>query len=451
MLVGERKDPLIDALREREQRARNGSDCWSFREPTIRRGAHALIHYPAMMVPSLQGLIIDCIQGSGKPISTVLDPFVGSGTILVESMERGLGFAGVDINPLAGLACLAKAGPYFSDAFDARSTELLGRLKSDRKTYKARSFPGRDKWFETEISSDLEKIARHIRREPVVWARRLFWLALCRVVRATCNSRISTYKLHAIESNTQRAPINALIEFANVVAKFSVHVREQQRSLCAKGFLNRGRYCSNLQIEIGDTQTLIASGGIGKHDLIMTSPPYGDNVTTIPYGQYSFLPLQWVDLEDVGIERGDPITANTHATDTASLGGRLIGYEEKREALSANYEVAGAFIKSLHNQENGRKRFVSFFFDLDATIQSIASATGANGIHAWTVSNRRICGQEVPMVSLLGEMLGARGIVPIGRISRSIRFKKMATKNSMSATMSSETILLARKTKGANK
>lgn len=36
-----------------------------------------------------------------------------------------------------------------------------------------------------------------------------------------------------------------------------------------------------------------------KFDVILTSPPYGDNHTTVTYGQYSYLPLSWIDLKDI--------------------------------------------------------------------------------------------------------------------------------------------------------
>ncbi|XZJ61947.1 hypothetical protein ACSXEL_17120 (plasmid) [Clostridium perfringens] len=32
-------------------------------------------------------------------------------------------------------------------------------------------------------------------------------------------------------------------------------------------------------------------------DLLITSPPYGDSKTTVAYGQFSRLSLQWLNLE----------------------------------------------------------------------------------------------------------------------------------------------------------
>jgi hypothetical protein len=441
MLEGRANDRLIETLRAREDRL--NTDFWSFRKPELRRGAHALIHYPAMMVPSLQGLIMNCAQASQPTMQSVFDPFAGSGTVLVEAMEHGLNFSGVDINPLAGLACLAKGGPYYVDSFDEKVASLLGAIRADRRRRKPRNFGGRTKWFSTDAACNLEKLHHHILREPSRWARRLFWLALCRVVRVACNSRMSTYKLHVKADGTKSSAVDVCTEFVSVVGKFQLHLREQHESLTKKGLIDKGRYVGSIDVNVADARTFL-KGERRKYDLVMTSPPYGDNVTTIPYGQFSYLPLQWIDVADIAEGVDLALIQNTHATDTASLGGTLRGALEKAAYIAESYSSASQFLKKVRNG-NGKKRFGAFFFDLDKSIERIASATRNDGLHAWTIANRRICGLEVPMVPLLTEMLEARGVRPIGTIARDIHFKKMAVKNAIAPTMTAETILLGRK------
>ena len=64
----------------------------------------------------------------------------------------------------------------------------------------------------------------------------------------------------------------------------------------------------------------------------MTSPPYGDNTTTIPYGQFSYLALQSIPKRDLPTGFDPSLLENTHALDTASLGGSLKDAAHKREA-----------------------------------------------------------------------------------------------------------------------
>ena len=441
MINGYTTDPLIQQLRTHE--VDGGADFWSFKKTSPRRGAHALLHYPAMMVPSLQGLILESITEVSPGAVKILDPFVGSGTVLVEAMERGLHFDGVDINPLAGLACMVKSGPYFVDAFDEKKEEIVRKLLANKRTYHPPQFRGVDKWFQPEIASSLAKIQRYIRAEPSLWARRLFWLALCRVIRLTCNSRMTTYKLH-IKKDTSRQ-LDPCLLFCDVLNDFGRYLREQRNKLSERDLLKNGRYVGEVNIEVADNATIGSKFSLAKkYDVVMTSPPYGDNSTTIPYGQYAYLPLNWIDIADIDENISENLFSNTHAIDAASLGGSLKNSLLKKQDLIDRHIPARDFINKLGKNINGIKRFSAFFSDLEKSVMKIASVTDKGGYQTWTIANRSIGGRKVPMESLLQSMLENEGMQVIGKIDRQIHKKKMPNRNNNSNTMTSESILLAR-------
>src|SRR6185312_13567978 len=75
-----------------------------------RETAETLTHpfhtYPARLHPATARVLVDFIgDGSRGPI---LDPFCGSGTVLVEARANGMKALGVDLNPLAVLIARAK-------------------------------------------------------------------------------------------------------------------------------------------------------------------------------------------------------------------------------------------------------------------------------------------------------------------------------------------------------
>lgn len=444
MLQIVKKDPLLESLLATQNK--HGEDFWSFKNASKRRGAHALIHYPAMMVPNLQGSILAAIKESSPNSQTVLDPFVGSGTVLVESMNLGLDFYGVDINPLAVLSCLAKSGPYFIDAFTDKAADLVSKIRADGITRHEAIFLSRDKWLEPNVALGISKIARNIKSVDELWARRLFWLALARVIRSCCNSRNSTYKLHikkAADINAEADPFKAFIE---TIEAYKKHLKDQIAEWSGKGILKQGRYQKSVHIAAGDsTSTLGAAGQM--FDVIMTSPPYGDNKTTIPYGQYAFLPLQWIPTEDISpaIEAG--VLANTHALDTASLGGSAKKATDRAEVLRSEFESIRRYLDKLSSKGSGIKRFGAFFGDLNPCVEQICNSTRHGGYHAWTIGSRHIEGIRVPMEEILEEMLDKQGMDTIGRIHRSIHAKKMAARNNLSSTMNTEIIVLAKKRK----
>lgn len=58
-----------------------------------------------MMIPQIAGRLLDMFA---KPKAIVLDPFCGSGSVLLESFIRGYDSYGININPLALLISQVK-------------------------------------------------------------------------------------------------------------------------------------------------------------------------------------------------------------------------------------------------------------------------------------------------------------------------------------------------------
>ena len=80
---------------------------FSYMKVRKKDGIHSLAKYPATMVPEMQKDIIDIIIESTE-VKSILDPFMGSGTVLVESIRKGLDTYGLDLNPYAYLISFVK-------------------------------------------------------------------------------------------------------------------------------------------------------------------------------------------------------------------------------------------------------------------------------------------------------------------------------------------------------
>src|SRR3954471_13874047 len=114
-IVAEKRLALQVALARRG--AEKAGDYWSFSDAARARAEDAVIfQYPAMMVSPMQGALIDVLAEHRERLEWVLDPFMGSGTTLIESMRRGLRFSGSDLNPLAVM--LARVESAEAAAFD---------------------------------------------------------------------------------------------------------------------------------------------------------------------------------------------------------------------------------------------------------------------------------------------------------------------------------------------
>ena len=85
----------------------------ALRAPSIDHDiAESLTHpfhsYPARLHPATARILVDVIGHGARRGAAILDPFCGSGTVLVETRAAGLRAIGVDLNPLAIFIARAK-------------------------------------------------------------------------------------------------------------------------------------------------------------------------------------------------------------------------------------------------------------------------------------------------------------------------------------------------------
>ncbi len=419
---------------------------WSFKGRSKRTQCHALIQYPAMMVPEMQGELIDIIRNNGEDVSSVYDPFVGSGTTLGEALTRGLSFGGTDINPLAILACEVKSGPFYLKSLKTKIDELLERITNDQSSEIDIHFFGRDKWFIPRVLVELCKIRRAIRLEKRKWVRKFFWVALSDTVRSTCNSRSSTYKLHVKEDNKIEAVGSPISFFTDKLLRNYGLKKEQKEILKLNNHLNRAHHSSDVVLSNEDVNSH-SSKLKKKYDLLVTSPPYGDNGTTVPYGQFSYLSLKWIDTKDINSKVDEKLLLNTASIDSAGLGGSKRIAEHHFKFLKISSKTFNAVYKELEKQPNkdGLKRYTAFFRDLNASLPNILENLRTEAYMLWTLGNRHISGVEIPLNDILKELLEFQGCKFIHEIDREILDKKMPRRNNKSKTMTNETILIMKK------
>jgi hypothetical protein len=407
---------------------------------------HGLFQYPAMMVPQMQHDILRVLRAEFD-LPRVWDGFVGSGTTLAASMNLGLDFVGRDINPLAILICRVKAGPYHVAAFARSAQRVLDRSRIDSGRKIEVIFPNWQKWFRLSTGIALSRIRRAVLAEASLACRRFHWLALAETVRLCSNSRISTVKLHARPPDEIRTrEVDVYGVFRSTLLRNLERLEEQRDWLAEQGLVRSGHYTRDVQLELGDIRevpTRAASCQIG-----LTSPPYGDNTSTVTYGQQAYLPLRWIHLGDIHPRADDAVVANTHALDSMSLGGSkrleagvVAGLCNAAPSLKSTFDR----LKSLPRDRTNR--VAAFFRDFEAALPAIVGRVESGGVMAWTVGNRQVGGGPVPLDEALVELLAPHDVKQVCRLERAIPpgRKRMAVRNGHAETIGSETVLVFRR------
>lgn len=434
---------LLRLIKDREA----DEDFWSLKDRDRRDSAHCIFQYPAMMVPLVQRRLLASILEAKPSIQSIYDPFVGSGTSLVSGMHFGLDVYGNDINPLAVLISRVRTARQTEFTIGAIVAQVAREASADGGETIECDLRNREKWFKASVSVELSRLRRAIRRQSELWVRRFLWVTLAETVRLTSNDRTSTYKLHARPADDiakrHLSPISLFLDIGKVNAESFAEFRSE---LKRRSQIKNGKYVGKAIINIGDTREDSSDFNADSFDLIMTSPPYGDNLTTVTYGQHSYLPLHWIDYDDIDSGADRETLRTTHEIDRRSLGGTMHKRSWAEERLLAASSTLKNFADNLpRSPADGKKRLLRFYSDFAASLMSIASLAKPNAYMVWTVGNRNIGGKQVPTDIVLQELLEQQGCSVLKTLTRTIHHKRMPDRNASSATMREEKILLVRK------
>ena len=252
--------------------------------------------YPAKAVPEMVSDLIKKVM-SIKSIKTVLDPFVGSGTTALESKYLGLDFWGSDLNPLAVL--LSKTKVLTIDNTNYTKKRLSDFVQQVKKEYPdARLIPfytfnSINYWFKEENIRELSFLkykmdqfinnANKVNREMYALILLTAFSSTIRRVSLTRNGEFKLYRMSP--SDIERFSINAIDEFEDAVT----HLLDM---LVVANNSYKKETISTICLQNAKSLNYMKNKSI---DLVVTSPPYGDSKTTVAYGEFSKLSLQWME------------------------------------------------------------------------------------------------------------------------------------------------------------
>ena len=375
---------------------------WDFSE---YRNDSPLVRYPAVMVAPMQACILKEIINADPATSIVLDPFCGSGTVLCEGQKLGLNIMGFDINPLAVLIATVQLEGVPAD-YAVRSINAINtRLTMLNGNVKPYAFKNIKKWFNDDIIISLSVIRQAIIEETNDRMRRFFWCCFAETVKKFSNTRTSTFKLHVKEQSQIDSTIDDTITFfkEHIQNNYVRYIKDNSVSICLK---------------CGDSKELLGALDANSVDLICTSPPYGDNHTTVTYGQFSILPLLWIDKKDLHIW-DETLLETFTAIDSASLGGRV----KRKLAGEHSYDE---FVGSISLEK--QKKVIAFLEDYEAIFSLSARVLKPGKLLVLTLGNRRVDNKEIAF-DVFNDMLARKyGMELDSTITRNIIGKRMPTK-----------------------
>jgi DNA modification methylase len=265
--------------------------------------------FPARMAP---GIALDIIEAAEKPIR-VLDPMMGSGTVLAVARAKGHKAVGVDIDPLAVLVSKVWTTSIDSEEVRDKAIEVLARAREDftsrrdSQAYPRSTNPDTRRfvayWFDAYARKQLAALAAAIERVRNDKVRDVLWCGFSRlIITKQAGASLAMDLAHSRPHKSfDRAPIKPFRKFISAVDRVVEN--------CIKDTdQNRGPAPS---VYLGDARQLPIQRG--TVDLVLTSPPY---LNAIDYMRCSKFSLIWMGhtidqlsatrSRSVGTEVGNP-------------------------------------------------------------------------------------------------------------------------------------------------
>ncbi len=262
-------------------------------EDQVMIDVHGFHSYPARLHPVTARHLI---EGLTRPGATVLDPFCGSGTVVVEAKALGRKAIGSDLNPLAvELAWLKSRAPTQKLVEEMlRSAAHIAEVAEDRRQAKA------DPYFRYG-EEDRERYPIHLLLELDSLAHGIGLVKkneVARMLRLVVSSALT--KLSHSEGDTTRRKAPRRLPSGFAIRHFTEKAQELAERLAAYRF-RAGDQSPKAYVGCNDARELskIESDSV---DLIVTSPPYP--------GVYDYLDhhlhrIRWLGLREGGLRQGE--------------------------------------------------------------------------------------------------------------------------------------------------
>jgi hypothetical protein len=362
---------------------------------------HSLGFQPAKSIPELAGWFLDKYLGPG---TSILEPFAGGGTTLVEAITRGVSCDWTDYLPLSQLICKVKTH-YFEPTQVINAAATVFRLALDTNDLPCTTeFSNKDFWFQPSVQDALEALKYGLAGSDT-GVRPVLDLAFAATVRKMSDMNdgmILAAKRSDVAAPPARSKEDVLQHFASTARQFADAIAEWNPLLTSSSAVPR-------QLSEADARFLPQTG---IYDAVLTSPPY---INAIDYVWASKFELHWLGMVKSNRDRLD-----LYSTE---IGTERISRNEQRHCGRTGIGELDELIRDVFNgtsyrasagQNELRARVVyQYFVDMRTHLESAWGSLRSSGYYGFSVGETsRICGVEIPVARILKKIAMDIGFVP---------------------------------------
>lgn len=335
----------------------------------------------------------------------VIDPFAGSGTVLLESEFENVESIGTEAHPYIYRIAKAKlAWNYSPEKFKERTLSFLASAK--KKVITKTDFPKLiASCYPIEILQKLEALKQtwfeEIQEEEI---KDFNWFIVTSILRVT--SPVGTAQWQYIQpTKTKSKVVDPFIAFESKVHVMYMDMKRMQ---------NKIKIITTTKIFNEDARD-IKSIPNGWGDLVITSPPYANNYD---YADATRLEMTfwgdingWADLQD-NVRKNLVRACTQHVS---KLGDEIDGILSNPKLKPIYSELLQVYetLKVERLKHGGKKNYhlmiVAYFKDLAEVFHSLRRVTSENCLMCFVIGDSAPYGIYVPVDKWLGELAVSAG------------------------------------------
>ncbi|HOV92617.1 MAG TPA: DNA methyltransferase [Candidatus Kapabacteria bacterium] len=389
-------------------------ESWSFTDKTQKDTTyltHSYYTYPAKFIPQLASRLMKELSEKGD---IIIDPFMGSGTTIVESIVNKRIGIGIDINEIAYLVAKVKTTPItpiiLNDEFQRITLDLHNRLNGLYDFYLTKTPDLQrnnriDYWFLPEQKNILSIIYSRILEIDNYDLRSFFMIAFAQILKSC-----SVWMQRSIKpTRDKNKKINNPLLLFEIQAKKMIKKNYEFEKILdneVKENIDNFR-----KIYCGDARNIPCDDSVAS--LVITSPPY---VTSYEYADLHQLPSYWFGFLD----------------DLKEFRTKFIGSAYKiRKDIDLRSSIAEQIIVKIDNKKKSAE--VKYYFeDMLESFLEMKRVLKKGGKACIVIGNTELKGVEILNAQVFLEQFENIGFKTFNVIHREIPSKMLPSTRDIS-------------------
>ncbi|MEA3272973.1 MAG: DNA methyltransferase [Patescibacteria group bacterium] len=358
---------------------------------------HGYHRYPAKFIPQIVSRLVEKYTKEGD---SVVDPFGGCGTTLVESKVMCRPSIGVDINPVAVLMTKAKKTPIEPAKIEAQFLKLKEKIDSFDKNTKVKTPKHKriDYWFKPEEKRKTAFLFSEISKIKNQDVRDFFYCGFSNILK---NCSIWLQKSNKPTRDLKKKPADPFIAFSRQI-KVMLRGNADFFNLLQK------KKCLKIPCDVHCTDARKIPTKPNSISLIVTSPPY---VTSYEYADLHQLTALWFE----------------YTKDLSDFRKRFIGtaYHDRKE-LVLNSKIAENIKEALLKKDKKITEEVSTYFsEMNQVFEEMKRILKKDGRTCIVIGDTSLKGVKILNAEVFVEQLQNLGFKVDDIIKREIPSKNL--------------------------